>query len=87
MITRSNLLIKKNRTYSSILSDFEEYFKVAKSNMDIRPVYLSREERIDAHILTCFVSIIARIALAIGIAIQVARRVHCRLGNQCRIFP
>ena len=39
------------------LSDIEDNFKVTKSNMDIRPVYLSREERIDAHILTCFISL------------------------------
>ena len=39
------------------LSDMEDNFKVVKSNMDIRPVYLSREERIDAHILTCFISL------------------------------
>jgi hypothetical protein len=40
------------------LSDIEDNFKVTKSNMDIQPVYLSREERIDAHILTCFISLI-----------------------------
>jgi len=39
------------------LSDIEDNFKVTKNNMDIRPVYLSREERIDAHILTCFISL------------------------------
>ena len=39
------------------LSDIEDNFKVTKSNMDIHPVYLSREERIDAHILTCFISL------------------------------
>jgi len=40
------------------LSDIEDNFKVAKSNLDIRPVYVSREERIDAHILTCFISLV-----------------------------
>ena len=39
------------------LSDIEDNFKVTKSNLDIRPVYLSREERINAHILTCFISL------------------------------
>jgi hypothetical protein len=40
------------------LSDIEDNFKVAKNNIDIRPVNVSREERIDAHILTCFISLI-----------------------------
>jgi transposase len=40
------------------LSDIEDNFKVAKSNLDIRPVYVSREERINAHILTCFISLV-----------------------------
>jgi hypothetical protein len=39
------------------LSDIEDNFKVTKSNLDVQPVYLSREERIDAHILTCFISL------------------------------
>jgi len=40
------------------LSDIEDNFKVSKSNLDIRPVYVSREDRINAHILTCFISLI-----------------------------
>ena len=40
------------------LSDIEDNFKVAKSNLDIRPVYVSRDERIDAHVLTCFISLV-----------------------------
>ena len=40
------------------LSDIEDNFKVVKSNLDLRPVYVSRKERIDAHILTCFISLI-----------------------------
>ena len=39
------------------LSDIEDNFKVTKSNLDAQPVYLSREERIDAHILICFISL------------------------------
>ena len=39
------------------LSDIEDNFKVTKSNLDVQPVYLSREERIDAHILICFISL------------------------------
>lgn len=40
----------------------EESFKVTKSDFESRPVYLSLEEHIDAHFLTCFISlVIARI--------------------------
>ena len=40
----------------------EESFKVTKSDFESRPVYLSLEEHIDAHFLTCFVAlVIARI--------------------------
>lgn len=40
------------------LSCIEDNFKVAKSNLDIRPVYVSREDRINAHVLTCFISLV-----------------------------
>ncbi len=40
------------------LSDIEDNFKVAKSTLNIRPVYVSREERINAHVLTCFISLV-----------------------------
>jgi len=40
------------------LSDIEDNFKVVKSNMDIRPVYVSREDRINAHVLSCFISLV-----------------------------
>src|SRR5699024_2924923 len=36
----------------------EENFKVTKSDLDSRPVYLSREEHIEAHFLSCFVSLV-----------------------------
>jgi transposase len=40
----------------------EESFKVTKSDLETRPVYLSREERIQAHFLICFVALtLARI--------------------------
>jgi transposase len=40
------------------LSDIEDNFKVSKSNLDIRPIYVSREDRINAHMLTCFISLV-----------------------------
>jgi transposase len=36
----------------------EESFKVTKSDFESRPVYLTLEEHIDAHFLTCFVSLL-----------------------------
>jgi transposase len=36
----------------------EESFKVTKSDFESRPVYLSLKEHIDAHFLTCFVSLL-----------------------------
>lgn len=40
----------------------EESFKITKSDFESRPVYLSTREHIEAHFLTCFVSlVIARI--------------------------
>jgi hypothetical protein len=35
----------------------EESFKVTKSDLEARPVYLSREDRIQAHFLTCFIAL------------------------------
>jgi len=40
------------------LSDIEDNFKVVKGELDIRPVYVSREDRINAHVLTCFISLV-----------------------------
>lgn len=36
----------------------EESFKITKSQLETRPVYLSREDRIESHFLTCFVSLV-----------------------------
>lgn len=36
----------------------EESFKVTKSDLETRPIYLSRKEHIEAHFLTCFVSLV-----------------------------
>jgi len=40
------------------LWEIEETFRVTKSTLEAQPVYLSRPERIDAHFLTCFISLI-----------------------------
>jgi transposase len=51
----------------------EEAFKVTKSDLETRPVYLSRENHIGAHFLICF------------IALVIARLLALRLGNQYSI--
>lgn len=40
------------------LSDIEDNFKVSKSDLDIQPVHVSRQDRINAHVLTCFISLV-----------------------------
>ena len=36
----------------------EQTFRVTKSELQARPVYVSREERIGSHFLTCFISLL-----------------------------
>lgn len=38
--------------------EIEESFRIMKSEFKTRPIYLSREDRIKAHFLTCFLSLI-----------------------------
>jgi len=40
------------------LWEIEETFRVTKSTLEARPVFLSREERVRAHFLTCFISLV-----------------------------
>ena len=40
------------------LWEIEETFKVTKSTIESRPVFVSREDRIDAHFLTCFIALV-----------------------------
>ncbi|MCL2165641.1 MAG: IS1634 family transposase [Oscillospiraceae bacterium] len=40
------------------LSDIEDNFKVSKNNLEIRPCYVAREDHINSHILTCFISLV-----------------------------
>lgn len=51
----------------------EESFKITKSNLGARPVYLSRKDHINAHFLICF------------IALVIARIVEIRLDNKYTI--
>lgn len=40
------------------LSYIEESFRISKSDLETRPIYLTTDNHIDAHLLTCFVSLI-----------------------------
>jgi transposase len=40
------------------LWEIEEIFKVTKGTLEARPVYVSREDRIGAHFLTCFIALV-----------------------------
>jgi transposase len=40
------------------LWEIEETFRVAKGELEARPVFVSRQDRIDAHFLTCFIALI-----------------------------
>jgi transposase len=51
----------------------EESFRVTKSDFETRPVYLSRQERIKAHFLICFVALV------------IARLLQRRLGGKFSI--
>jgi len=51
----------------------EESFRITKSDFDARPVYLSRQERINAHFLICFVALV------------IARLLQKRLGGKFSI--
>jgi transposase len=51
----------------------EESFRITKSDFEARPVYLSRQERINAHFLICFVSLV------------IARLLQKRLGGKFSI--
>ena len=63
----------------------EESFKVTKSDLEARPVYVSREDHIEAHFLTCFLAlIIARILemktdhkYSIGKLLESLRKCEC----------
>jgi len=48
----------------------EEAFKVTKSDLEARPVYLSRRDHIQAHFLTCFVALVILRLLAQNLGSQ-----------------
>ena len=46
------------------LWQIEEAFRVCKGDLEARPIYLSRQERIDAHFLVCFIALVIARLLA-----------------------
>ena len=40
------------------LSKIEETFKVTKSGLETRPVWVSRKDHIESHFLTCFIALV-----------------------------
>ena len=40
------------------LWEIEETFRITKGTLEARPVYVSLKERIDAHVLTCFIALV-----------------------------
>lgn len=62
----------------------EESFKVTKSDLETRPVYVSREEHIEAHFLTCYVALcILRVIQAATGGRYSARVVADELAAMC----
>lgn len=52
----------------------EESFRITKSELEARPVYVSREDRINVHFLTCFVSLLLLRCLQLKTTFQFSAR-------------
>jgi transposase len=72
------------------LWEIEESFKITKSELEARPVFVSREDHINAHFLSCFVAlVIARLLekkmhYAFGLAqiIETMNKISCSLESE-----
>ena len=53
-----NMSDQKMRDIYRGLAKIEETFKITKSNLEARPVYVWTKEHIEAHFLTCFVALV-----------------------------
>lgn len=60
MLVTSELDMKDGEVIDAYrgLWKIEETFKITKTELKARPVYLSRKDRIEAHFLICFISLI-----------------------------
>jgi len=65
----------------------EESFRVTKSDLESRPVFVSREEHINAHFLTCFIALIlARILeLKLGRKYHIGRILESLKKSECTL--
>lgn len=56
------LYLKNNMGNKEIINTYrglwkiEETFRIAKGDLEASPIYLQREDRVNAHLLTCFIS-------------------------------
>jgi transposase len=66
----------------------EESFRVTKSDLEARPVFVSREEHINAHFLTCFVSlVIARILeIRLGRKYSIGQLINSLKKSECTLL-
>ena len=55
---KKDLSDKEIRDIYSGLWKIEETFKITKSDLKTRPVYVWTKEHIEAHFLTCFISLV-----------------------------
>ena len=67
------------------LWEIEEAFKITKSELETRPVYVSRKDHIEAHFLSCFISlVIARLLeKKIGLAFPLPRIIEAINNISC----
>lgn len=80
------------------LWQIEESFRITKSDLKARPVYLSRQERINAHFLTCFIALyiirilqqrlnnkhsVAKIAESLNLTTYTFLEQNIYVGNYC----
>ena len=56
--SEKDLADKEIRDIYKSLWKIEESFKITKSNLETRPVYVWTKEHIEAHFLTCFISLV-----------------------------
>jgi transposase len=63
----------------------EESFKVTKSDLETRPVYLSREDRIQAHFLICFaaLTLVRILEMRLGCAYSISRIIESLCSASC----
>lgn len=58
---------------NSFRTEIETLFRVTKTDLDLRPIYLSRKDRIIGHFIVCF------------IALLIIKQLQKALGNRCSV--